>query len=93
MWRADQLVVKTAPIAATPKALDAVLKIDLVSAVGSAIFVTALISMALLRMKPRDALVTFGETLKELTRPILSIGLVLAFAFVANYSGCRRRSR
>ncbi|CAB3765989.1 L-lactate permease [Burkholderia sp. MSh2] len=83
----DQLVVKTAPIAATPKALDAVLKIDLLSAVGSAILVTALISMALLRMKPHDALVTFGETLKELTRPILSIGLVLAFAFVANYSG------
>ncbi|HIE1650850.1 lactate permease LctP family transporter [Burkholderia cenocepacia] len=83
----DQLVVKTAPIAATPKALDAVLKIDLVSAVGSAILVTALISMALLRMKPRDACVTFGETLTELTRPILSIGLVLAFAFVANYSG------
>ncbi|RQR50892.1 L-lactate permease [Burkholderia sp. Bp9125] len=83
----DQLVIKAAPIVATPKALDAVLKIDLVSAVGSAILVTALISMALLRMKPRDALVTFGETLKELTRPILSIGLVLAFAFVANYSG------
>ncbi|WP_353254871.1 lactate permease LctP family transporter [Burkholderia anthina] len=83
----DQLVVKTAPIAATPKALEAVLKIDLVSAVGSAILVTALISMVLLRMKPRDALVTFGETLSELTRPILSIGLVLAFAFVANYSG------
>ncbi|WGS41442.1 lactate permease LctP family transporter [Burkholderia sp. JSH-S8] len=83
----DQLVIKAAPIVATPKALDAVLKIDLVSAVGSAILVTALISMVLLRMKPRDALVTFGETLKELARPILSIGLVLAFAFVANYSG------
>ncbi|KVT67047.1 L-lactate permease [Burkholderia ubonensis] len=83
----DQLVVKTAPIVATPKALDAVLKIDLVSAVGSAILVTALISIALLRMKPRDALVTFGETLKALARPILSIGFLLAFAFVANYSG------
>ncbi|KVM49298.1 L-lactate permease [Burkholderia ubonensis] len=83
----DQLVVKTAPIVATPKVLDAVLKIDLVSAVGSAILVTALISIVLLRMKPRDALVTFGETLKALARPILSIGFVLAFAFVANYSG------
>ncbi|KVZ43917.1 lactate permease LctP family transporter [Burkholderia ubonensis] len=83
----DQLVVKTAPIVATPKALDAVLKIDVVSAVGSAILVTALISIVLLRMKPRDALVTFGETLKALARPILSIGFVLAFAFVANYSG------
>ncbi|MBS6363468.1 lactate permease LctP family transporter, partial [Burkholderia sp.] len=83
----DQLVIKTAPIVATPKAYEAILKIDLLSAVGSAILVTALISMALLRMKPRDGLVTFGETLKELTRPILSIGFVLAFAFVANYSG------
>lgn len=83
----DQLVIKTAQIVATPKAYEAILKIDLLSAVGSAILVTALISMALLRMKPRDGLVTFGETLKELTRPILSIGFVLAFAFVANYSG------
>ncbi|MNT39877.1 Glycolate permease GlcA [compost metagenome] len=38
-------------------------------------------------MKPRDLVVTFGETLVELARPVLSIGLVLAFAFVANYSG------
>ncbi|CAG9260561.1 glycolate/lactate:H(+) symporter GlcA [Paraburkholderia caribensis] len=83
----DQLVMKTAPIVATPKAYEAVLKIDLLSAVGTAILATALISMVLLRVKPRDALATFGETLKELRRPVLSIGLVLSFAFVANYSG------
>ncbi|MEX3931601.1 lactate permease LctP family transporter [Paraburkholderia phymatum] len=83
----DQLVMKTAPIVATPKAYEAVLKIDLLSAVGTAILITALISMVLLRMKPRDALATFGETLTELRRPVLSIGLVLSFAFVANYSG------
>ncbi len=29
----------------------------------------------------------FVETVVELKRPVLSIGLVLAFAFVANYSG------
>ncbi|BFG76433.1 lactate permease LctP family transporter [Paraburkholderia terrae] len=83
----DQLVMKTAPIVATPKAYEAVLKIDLFSAVGTAILATALISMVLLRVKPRDALATFAETLKELRRPVLSIGLVLSFAFVANYSG------
>lgn len=83
----DQLVMKTAPIVASPKAYDAVLKIDLVSAVGTAILLTAIISVLLLRMKPRAALAAFGETLLELRRPILSIGLVLAFAFVANYSG------
>ncbi|MGO4332480.1 lactate permease LctP family transporter [Cupriavidus sp. M-11] len=83
----DQLVIKAAPIVAQPKAYEAVLKLDLLSAVGTAILLTALISAVLLRMKPRDALVTFGETVAELRRPILSIGLVLAFAFVANYSG------
>ncbi|AMV45389.1 lactate permease LctP family transporter [Paraburkholderia caribensis] len=83
----DQLVMKTAPIVATPKAYEAVLKIDLLPAVGTAILATALISMVLLRVRPRDALATFVETLKELRRPVLSIGLVLSFAFVANYSG------
>jgi lactate permease len=83
----DQLVIKAAPIVAQPKAYEAVLKLDLVSAVGTAILLTALISAVLLRMKPRDALATFGQTVAELRRPILSIGLVLAFAFVANYSG------
>ncbi|WP_454732545.1 MULTISPECIES: lactate permease LctP family transporter [Cupriavidus] len=83
----DQLVIKAAPIVAQPKAYEAVLKLDLLSAVGTAILLTALISAVLLRMKPRDALATFGETVAELRRPILSIGLVLAFAFVTNYSG------
>lgn len=83
----DQMVIKAAPIVATPKAYDAVLKLDLLSAVGTAILLTALISAVLLRMKPRALLATFGETLVELARPVVSIGLVLAFAFVANYSG------
>jgi lactate permease len=64
-----------------------VLKLDLLSAVGTAILLTAIISAVLLRMKPSDAITTFKETLLELRRPIASIGLVLAFAFVANYSG------
>ena len=83
----DQLVMKTAPIVASPKAYEAVMKIDLLSAVGTAILLTALISAVLLRMKPAELVKTFGETFLELRRPILSIGLVLAFAFVANYSG------
>jgi lactate permease len=83
----DKLVIKTAPIVAEPKAYEAILKLDLLSAVGTAILLTALISMLMLRMKPRDALVALGDTLVELKLPILSIGLVLAFAFVTNYSG------
>ena len=83
----DKLVIKTAPIVASPKAYDAVLKLDFLSAVGTAILLTAIIAVVLLKMKPAAAVKAFGQTLVELKRPILSIGLVLAFAFVANYSG------
>eukprot|EP01036_Dinobryon_divergens_P018706 gene18706-25501_t len=43
--------------------------------------------MVLLGMKAGDGVRAFKDTLVELRRPVLSIGLVLAFAFVANYSG------
>ena len=83
----DKLVMKTMPIVAEPKAYEAVFKLDLLSAVGTAILLTAVLSMLMLRMKPRDGIKAFVETVVELRRPVLSIGLVLAFAFVANYSG------
>ncbi|PVX37592.1 lactate permease LctP family transporter [Janthinobacterium sp. 78] len=83
----DQLVIKSMPIVTVPKAYDAVFKLDLLSAVGTAILLTAVLSMLMLRMKPRDGIKAFVETVVELRRPVLSIGLVLAFAFVANYSG------
>ena len=38
-------------------------------------------------MKPADAVQTARETFRELALPIYSIGMVLAFAFIANYSG------
>jgi L-lactate permease len=41
----------------------------------------------MLRMKPADAVSAFTGTVTELVRPIYSIGMVLAFAFIANYSG------
>jgi L-lactate permease/lactate permease len=83
----DNLVIKAAPIVAHAKPYEAIYKLDLVSATGTAIFVSALISIVILRMKPGEAVQAFFETLFELKRPILSIGMVLAFAFVANYSG------
>ncbi|MDH0620918.1 lactate permease LctP family transporter [Pseudomonas fulva] len=83
----DQLVIKTAPIVAAPTAMPAVFKLDPISATGTAIFLSALISMAVLKIKVKTGLTTFKETLFELRWPILSIGMVLAFAFVTNYSG------
>ncbi len=81
------LVIKAAPIVASAKPYEAIYKLDILSATGTAILISALISIALLRMKPADAARTFAEVVLELKRPIYSIGMVLAFAFVANYSG------
>jgi L-lactate transport len=83
----DKLVTKVAPIVSSPKPYDAVYKLDLVAATGTAILITAIISILFLKMKPATAVATFGETLKDLRRPIYSIGMVLSFAFIANYSG------
>ncbi|MFJ4456816.1 lactate permease LctP family transporter [Pseudomonas sp. NPDC089392] len=83
----DQMVIKTAPIVAAPTAMPAVFKLDPISATGTAIFLSALISMAVLKINFKTGLTTFKETFWELRWPILSIGMVLAFAFVTNYSG------
>lgn len=83
----DQLVIKTAPIVTAATAMPAVFKLDPISATGTAIFFSALISMLVLKINVKTGLTTFRETLVELKWPILSIGMVLAFAFVTNYSG------
>ncbi|WP_447593866.1 lactate permease LctP family transporter [Aquipseudomonas campi] len=83
----DQLVVKVAPIVTAPAAMPAVFKLDPISATGTAIFFSALVSMLVLKINVKTGLTTFKETLIELKWPILSIGMVLAFAFVTNYSG------
>ena len=81
------LVMKAAPVVAEPTPYAAVYKLNLLSAVGTSILLASIVTIILLRMKPADAVKTFFETLHELRFSILSIGLVLGFAFVANYSG------
>jgi len=83
----DKLVSKVPPIVTAIKPYEAIYKLDLLSATGTAIFIAAVISMLVLKMKPADGIKALGETVVELKRPIYSIGMVLAFAFVANYSG------
>ncbi|WP_288474564.1 L-lactate permease [uncultured Pantoea sp.] len=83
----NELVARMPPVVGSATPYPAIYKLDLVSATGTAILIAAVMAMIFLRMKPRAALQTFGETLKELALPIYSIGMVLAFAFISNYSG------
>ena len=81
------LVMKAEPIVNKPTPYEAILKFDVLSATGTAILIACIISMFILKMNVKDAALTFKETLSELKMPILSIGFVLGFAFIANYSG------
>ncbi len=81
------LVQKLPPVVTQVTDYAAVYKFDWFSATGTAIFLAAIISIIMLNMRAKEAVATFGETINELKTPIYSIGMVLAFAFIANYSG------
>ncbi|WP_267372777.1 MULTISPECIES: L-lactate permease [unclassified Pantoea] len=81
------LVARVPPVVSSATPYPALYKLDLISATGTAILIAAIAAMIFLRMKPRAGLQTFAATLKELALPIYSIGMVLAFAFISNYSG------
>ena len=81
------LVEKAPPVVAKVTPYGAVYTFNWLLATGTAILIAALITIAFTRLSPAKAAATLGETFKELAIPIYSIGMVLAFAFVANYSG------
>lgn len=81
------LVEKAPPVVAKATSYGAVYTLNWLPATGTAILIAALITIAFTRLSPAKAVATLGETFKELATPIYSIGMVLAFAFVANYSG------
>jgi L-lactate transport len=83
----DKLVIRDLPIVNTPTPYEAVYKFDILAATGTSILLAAVISAFILRVDFKMFFQTLGETLVELIKPIFTIGLVLGFAFIANYSG------
>ncbi|MCO7175788.1 lactate permease LctP family transporter [Sporolactobacillus kofuensis] len=81
------MVLKGAPLVPETTLYPAILKLDFLSATGTAIACACITTMVLLKIKLRDAGQVFVETVKELIKPILTIMFVLSFAFIANYSG------
>lgn len=83
----DGLVYKAAPIVAKPEVYAASYKWDWFSAGGTAILISAIISMFILGIKPGKFLAIFFDTIKQLKFAIINIAAVLGFAYLANYSG------
>ena len=83
----DGLVMKTMPIVKTPTIYAASYKWDFFAAAGTAILITALITMVILKISPSRGVKVFNTTLKTLMYPVITISSVLGFAYIANYSG------
>jgi lactate permease len=56
-------------------------------AAGTAILFAAVLSAILLRLPWKVFWQTVGQTLEELYKPLVTIGSIVGFAYVANYSG------
>lgn len=70
------------------KALSLNMDINLIALqAGTAILVAALLTIFFLRIKSNIVEEALGDTLKEMAMPCITIGLVVAFAFIAKNSG------
>jgi len=74
----------------TPEGSPLVIKsfeLNYLSAPGSAVVIASFISIPLIGLTFRRGFEIFWSTLKQLVFPIVTIGSVVGFAFVANYAG------
>ncbi len=81
------LVYKTAPISVKPAVYAANYRWDFFAAAGTAMLISAILTMVVLKISPARGVRVFGQTMKQLVYPIITIGSVLGFAYLANYSG------
>src|SRR5690606_33509322 len=72
---------------ATGKNIPHVFKFNYLSAAGTAIFIAAAISMPLIGISFRQGLRIFASTLSQLKFPIITVSVVLGFAYIVNDSG------
>jgi lactate permease len=62
-------------------------KFDWLAAAGSLLLICGVLTMLVLRIKPRIAVTAYAETLNQLKWAILTVASVLALAYVMNLSG------
>ena len=83
----DSVVFKAAPIVAKPVAYAASYKWQWLTAPGTAMFLSALISMAILGIRPATGARVFLKTFMQLRFALITLASVIGLGFLANYSG------
>ncbi|ASM40066.1 lactate permease LctP family transporter [Campylobacter sp. RM12327] len=79
-------MIQTAPIVLEDTSIKSVFKFDLLGSVGTAIFFAAILTIFALKIKPKMAVKAASETVREMFIPVINIGLVVAYAYIAKNS-------
>jgi lactate permease len=82
-----KVVTQVAPIAKEPVQMAALFKINWLSAAGTALLFSSIVSALILGVGPSRYLSIFGKTFMQLRKPLITIPCVLGLAYVMNYSG------
>lgn len=84
----SEQIMQTPPVVSVEKPLGKIIfSFPVIATTGTSILAAAILSIFILRVRIIDAISVFGDTLNEMKYPILTIGLVVSFAFISNYSG------
>jgi lactate permease len=82
-----QAVWKMPPVVAKPMVEDALFTFNWLSATGTSLLLTGVLSGLILKLKPRNLLVLFLGTLRRVRFSLLTIASMLALGFVTRYAG------
>ncbi|MFS0655389.1 L-lactate permease [Bacillus sp. 179-C3.3 HS] len=83
-----QQIVKLPPITQTETAIDAIFKVDVISATGTAILVAVMLTGLFSRqIVLKEGAACLKAAVKELWVPVLTICFVMGFANLANFAG------
>lgn len=83
----DKLIFRGPPVAAEKKAEAAIFSLNWLSATGTAILISALISGFLMRYSPRELVAVYLRTLWRVRFSLITIAAMLSLGYVTKYSG------
>jgi len=83
----DGVVFRSAPIVAKPAKYAANYRWEFFTAAGTAMMISSLVAMVILRISPSRGVRVFKKTFKQLSFALVTLASVLGIAFLANYSG------
>jgi lactate permease len=83
----DKAVLRTPPVVSAPKAEEAVFTLNWLSATGTGLLLSGIISGCLLGIRPAKLLRTYLETLRRVRLSLLTIAAMMALGFTTRYGG------